>query len=312
MKMLNTTIASLSVLLLVIFASCKKTAPTAMNMYNVKLTLQSQTFPIDDNGEVEMTSKDSVTVDYTLESPDEDMYTVTLNKTGTNTLTKTAITDNGKRRVYSGSFKFKASDIGAGVTSYRIFPLNKEGVYLGDGYKKITIHVLSDLKYYSNIKVYMADTTKNEPCYLSASGEGPNLYSYTSGADNSTKIDFGFRCTITENPREVKPYMYSLSANPLPFTPYDISSWTKRVTLFSAPISGSAATWISRFNTGPKIEAEAKAVNINLTSSPELKANNFVFFKTPEGKYGVIFVAGKYDDYQKRPYLWLSYKMPDY
>lgn len=312
MKILNTTIASLSVLLLVIFASCKKTAPSLLNMYNVKLTLEGQPFAIDENGEVEMNSKDSVTVNYTLESPDEDMYTVTLNKTGTNTLTKTAITDGGKRRVYSGSFKFFAKDLGAGTTSYRIFATNKEGVYLGDGYKKVTIHVVSDLKYYSNIKVYMADTTKNEPCYLSTTLDGPTLYSYNTGATNSAKIDFGFRCTITDNPREVKPFMYSLSANPLPFAPYDISSWTKRSTLFSAPISGSAATWISRFNTGLKIETEAKAANINLTSSAELKANNFVFFKTPEGKYGVIFVAGKYDDSQKRPYLWLSYKMPDY
>lgn len=312
MKIRNTTIASVSVLLLGIFASCKKTAPTAMNMYNVKLTFESKTFPMNENGEVEITSKDSVTIDYTLESPDEDMYTVTLNKTGTNTLTKTAITDNGKRRVYSGSFKFLAKDLGAGITSYRIFPLNKEGVYLGDGYKKITIHVLSDLKYYSNIKVYMADTTKNEPCYLSAGYDGPTLYNYTSGAANSAKIDFGFYCTITENPRKVHPFMYSLSANPLPFAPYDISSWpTKRVTLFSAPVSGSTGTWITRFNTGPKIEAEAKAATINQTSSPELKPGNFVFFKTPEGKYGVLLVINQYDDYLKRPYLWVSYKMPD-
>lgn len=318
MKIINTTIASLSVLLLVIFASCKKTAPTVMNMYNVKLTInQSQPFELDDNLEVEMTSKDSVTIDYTLESPDADMYMVNLYKNGGNAVVqKIPITDDGKRRVYSGSFKFLAKDLGAGQTTYRIWPIDRNGVYLGDGYKKITINVLSDLKYYSNIKVFMPDTTgKVDPCYLSLT-DGPSTYSYTTGAANSAKIDFGFYCKVVISGGNVvwTPYMYSPSANPLPFTPYDISTWTKRGTLFSAPVTSNAttATWKTRFNTGPKIEAEAKAVNINLTSSPALAANNFVFFKTPEGKYGVIFIVNKYEDSQKRRYVWLSYKMPDY
>src|ERR1044072_4943122 len=122
MKILNTTIASLSVLLLVIFAACKKTAPSVMNMYNVKLSITNSTpFVLDDNLEVEMTSKDSVTIDYTLESPDADMYMVNLYKNGGNAVVqKIAITDDGKRRVYSGSFKFLAKDLGAGQTTYRV------------------------------------------------------------------------------------------------------------------------------------------------------------------------------------------------
>jgi hypothetical protein len=319
MKIRHTTKVLLPVLLLVMFASCKKDAPSIFDMFKVKLTFnQSEPYAVDENGDIEITSKDSVLIDYTIESPDEDMYAICLYKTGTTSpAQKIPITDDGKRRVYSGTFKFKASDLGAGLSTFRIWPLDKIGVYLGDGYKKVTINVLSDLKYYSNIKVFMPDTTgKVEPCYLSAGIDGPGLYSYTTGAANSAKIDFGFYCqvTIVNGKEEWKPYMYSPSANPLPFTPYDISTWTKRGTLFSAPVTSnaSAATWKTRFNTGPKIEAEAKLVNINLTSSPELKANNFVFFKTPEGKYGVIFIINKYEDYQKRKYVWLSYKMPDY
>lgn len=318
MKISHTTKALLPVLLLVMFASCKKDSPSIFDMFKVKLTFnQSQPYSVDENGEIELNSKDSVLIDYTIESPDEDMYMICLYKAGANLPEqKIAITDDGKRRVYSGSFKFLAKDLGAGLTSYRIWPLDKGGIYLGDGYKKVTINVLSDLKYYSNIKVFMPDTTgKVNPCYLSVGDNGPSLNSYTTGADNSAKIDFGFYCKVIQvNPTTTRTdyYMYSLTANPLPFVPYDISSWTKRGTLFSAPVSGTAALWKTRFSTGPKIEAEAKAANINLTSSPVLQANNFVFFKTPEGKYGVIFIQSLNVDYLLRPYIWMSYKTPDY
>lgn len=318
MKIKHTTIALLPVLLLVIFASCKKTAPNIFNMFKVKVTFnQSQPYAVDENGDIEITSKDSVLIDYTVESPDEDMYVICLYKEGGNLpVQKISITDAGKRRVYSGTFKLYAKDLGAGLTSYRIWPLDKIGVYLGDGDKNVTVNVLSDLKYYSNIKVFMPDTTgKVDPCYLSVS-DGPGTYSYTTGAANSAKIDFGFYCKVTVSGGNIvwTPYMYSPSASPLPFAPYDISSWTKRGTLFSAPVTSnvSTSTWKTRFNTGPRIEAEAKAVPINLTSSPALAANNFVFYKTPEGKYGVIFVINKYEDSQKRRYVWLSYKTPDY
>jgi hypothetical protein len=320
MKIRHTTKALLPVLLLVMFASCKKDAPSIFDMFKVKLTFnQGQPYAVDENGDIEITSKDEVIIDYTIESPDEDMYVICLYKNGGNApVQKIPITDDGKRRVYSGTFKFKASDLGAGQTTYRIWPLDKIGVYMGDGYKKVTINVLSDLKYYSNIKVFMPDTTgKVDPCYLSLGDAGPDLYSYTTGAANSAKIDFGFYSKVVQvNPTTTRldHYMYSLTASPLPFTPYDISSWAKRGTLFSAPVTSNAtaATWKTRFNTGAKIEAEAKAVNINLTSSPVIAANNFVFFKTPEGKYGVMFIQSLSQDYLLRRYIWLSYKMPDY
>src|SRR5690242_742288 len=123
MKIRHKTKALLPVLLLVMFASCKKEAPSILNMFKVKLTFnQSQPNAVDENGEIELTSKDSVLIDYTIESPDEDMYIICLYKAGANQPEqKIAITDDGKRRVYSGTFKFKASDLGAGSTSYRIW-----------------------------------------------------------------------------------------------------------------------------------------------------------------------------------------------
>lgn len=318
MKIRHTILTSISVLLLVVFASCKKTAPNIFNQFPVKLTF-NQTAPnaVDEKGEIEVTSKDTVLIDYTIESPDEDMYMICLYETGGNLpVIKVPITDAGKRRVYSGTFKLKADSIGTGLSSYRIWPLNQAGIYLGDGYKKVTINVIPDMIYLSNLKVFVADTVgKSSPCYLSV--RDGKTYSYTTGADNSNNIDLGFYAkmvtsngTTTEN-----MYMYSLSANALPFTPYDVSSWTKRGTLFSAPITGgSVDTWRSRFNAAPRIIAEATAssVKINLTSATTaLAANQFIFFKTPEGKYGVMWIQSVNYDYMLRRYAWLHIKMPE-
>jgi hypothetical protein len=318
MKIQHTTKALLPVLLLAMFASCKKEAPSIFDMFNVQLTFnQSQPYAVDENGEIEITTKDSVLIDYTIESPDKDMYMICLYRNGANSpAQKIPITDDGKRRVYSGTFKFLAKDLGAGLSSYRIWSLDKDGVYLGDGYKKVTINVLSDLKYFANRKLFAADTVgKVAPCYLSVN-EG-NTYSYTTGASNSGNLDFGlYKKVVQSGSNTVNQYfLYSLTANPLPFVPYDISSWTKRATLFSAPTNKDANvnTFKTRFNTGPKIEAEAKAVNINLTTHPSaLAANNFIFFKTPEGKYGVIFIISvDNEDYTGRKYIVMSYKMQE-
>ena len=318
MKIRHTIIASIPVLLLVIFASCKKTAPSIFNQFPVVLNYQL-TAPntIEEQGEIEIASKDSVIIDYTIESPNEDMYIICLYETGSNLpVQKIPITDNGKRRVYSGKFTIKASDIGAGSTTYRIWPLNQSGVYLGDGYKKVTIHVVPDMIYLSNRKVFVADTVgKVDPCYLSL--KDGKTYSYTTGANNSNSIDLGFyqKVVMVSGKPEAQMFMYSLSANPLPFVPYDISSWTKRGTLFSAPQSGATIdNWRSRFNTGPNIlrEATSSSVKINLTSATaKLAGNQYIFFKTPEDKYGVIWVQSITFDYQLRQYAWLAIKMPE-
>jgi hypothetical protein len=156
---------------------------------------------------------------------------------------------------------------------------------------------------------------KANPCYLSL--KDGNTYSYTTGASKSESIDVGFyaKWAMVNNLLTEQMFMYSLSANPLPFVPYDISSWTKRGTLFSAPITGgSIDSWRSRFNTGPRIIAEATApsVKINLASATTaLAANQYIFFKTPEGKYGVMWIQSINYDYMLRRYAWLAIKMPE-
>lgn len=314
-KLRTITLASLAIVLLSLLGACKKEFPSILDMFDVKLTLnQSVPYAVDADGVIDINSSDSVLIDFTLESPTQDMYMICLYKTGGNApAQKIPITDAAKRRLFSGSFKFYAKDLGAGASSYRIWALDKDGVYLGDGYKTITINVLSDLKHFSNRKIFVPDTIgKVNPCYLSIN-DG-NLYSYTTGSSNSGNIDFGFyqKFDLVNGIPTERLHMYSLSANPLPFTAYDISTWTKRVTLFSAPVTSnaSATTFRTRFNTGPKIEEEAKKVTINLTStSTPLASNQFIFFKTPEGKYGVLFIQAFSTDYLFKRYIQLAYRI---
>ncbi|MCH5720278.1 hypothetical protein [Niabella hibiscisoli] len=257
-------------------------------------------------------------LDYTIESPDADMYQIALYKTGaTSPALKIPITDAAQRRTFSGKFKLYAKDLGAGTTSYRIWAYDKDGVYLGDGGKLISITVTPDLLFFTNRRIYVADSMdKTDECYLSIS-DG-KLYSYTTAASHSATIDLG-SFTRKDTVRNasgavtsvtVNNYFYSLSSDPLPFGHYDISSWTKRATLFSAPATGSIADFNNNLNTGAKILAAAKTKTINLKNiTTALAANQLIYFKTPEEKYGVIFVHALAVDYRDHRYTQVSYKI---
>ena len=315
MKSINNKTIFLALSALLFLVGCKKESPNIFDMFDVKLTFhESVPYAIGDDAIAEINGTDSVLVDYTIESPTKDMYLVCLYKTGgTSPIQKIPLPD-GKRKAYSGTFKFYAKDLGAGTTSYRIWAVDKDGVYLGDGYKTITINVLSDIRYLSLRKVFMPDSVgKVNESFLSID-EG-KTYSYTTGKANSAKIDFGIYRDTVLNALGVqigwKSYLYSTAAAPNPFVPYDISTWTKRATLFSAPVAGTAATFRSMFSTAAKIIEEAKKKTINLTKiTTGLTSNQFIYFLTPEGKYGVIMIQSFNFDYMGRPYITMSYKMP--
>jgi hypothetical protein len=294
-------------------ASCKKESKNIFNMFDVSLTLHNDK-PNAVSEYVEANPGDSLVVDFTINSQTKDMYMICVLKVGSNTpFIKIPVTDAGKRRSYSGVIDLVA-DQGVGTTSYRIWALDKEGVYLGDGYKKITIHVLADYRHLPNRSLYFPDSAgRQSNCYLSLS-KG-TTYSYTTGAEHAADIDLGIYRKPVFNPTtgDLIGYtinLYSLSASPNPFTPYDVSSWTKRATLFSAPVNGSANNFRDMFKTGKAIEAEAKKKTINLTQiSGGLLANQFVYFLTPEGKYGVLMVNAYTDDYNGQPFMNVSVKI---
>lgn len=304
--------------------------PNVLNMFHVKVTLhQSEPYAMTNEDVININPSDSVLLDFTIESPEADMYQVALYKTGGGLpQQRIPVTDTMDRRIYSGQFMFYGRDLGAGsTTTYRIWANDRSGVYLGDGGRKFTINVSSDMQYYTNKRVFLPDSLEGvEPCYLSLS-DG-KLYSYTTGADHSESIDLGVfsrKDTIIKSPGDTTfntaTYLYSLSADPLPFQSYDVGSWTKRKTLFSKTVNkGSVNDMAKKFNTADKIESEARKQDINLTMYPgsaeealdkPIASGQYIYFLTPEGKYGVILIQSISDDYRQETYLQLFWRIQD-
>ncbi len=291
MKLIN-KYAAFAIVMTVIFGSCKKETSNIFNMFDdVKVTYHANSpYAVTDYKEVN--PGDSVYLEYTIESANKDMYAVAIFETSAAIPTKIFL-DDSQRRSYSGVVKLKM-DTRVGKVSYRIWALDKGGVYLGDGYKTITLDVKSDYNYWAGRELKMPDTLeKVNDCYFALStGE---LFNYGNGAANSAKIDMGlFRVPAfdakTGDLIGYKYDVYSLASNPLPFTAYDISSWTKRGTKFSAPKTGQSSAFLN-LRTGDKIMSAAKSAKPTATrTSTGLTGGSLFYFLTPEGKYGAIYV----------------------
>ncbi len=146
-----------------------------------------------------------------------------------------------------------------------------------------------------NILVCMSqvpDTTaKTNTCYLAATTG--DLYSYTTGAANSAKIDLGIYFDTTGRASssatdDLKFCVYALSAAQPQLAFYDISTWTKNATIMKKATSPA-------FNTLTSGGALRSAGITNLASGTankitQLVANNQVFFKTSTGKVGCMLV----------------------
>jgi hypothetical protein len=303
MKYQNIRVLAVTIALCGWLASCKKESANIFNMFDVTLDLHTDK-PNAASEYTEANPGDTMLIDFTINSPTKDMYMISVLKVGSNTpFLKIPITDAGKRRTYSDVVKVVADK--AGETSYRVWAVDEDGVYLGDGYKKITINVVSDYKHLPNRLVYLPDTVgKSLNCFLSL--DKGTTFSYTTGAANSADIDLGIY-GVPQSNGTYKYFIYSLSADPSPFTPYDISGWTKRATLFAAQ-QGNITEFRDKLATGLAIETEAKKKNINLKST-EVASGKYVFFLTPDGKYGALMINAGTDDYLERPFVNVSIKI---
>jgi hypothetical protein len=245
--------------------------------------------------------KDSISFDFTITS-DQDMKYVGIQKNPTNNSTfvvKDTLNDANKHS-YAAVKKLAADSI-AGVYKYRIVALDALGVYLGS--KDVVITVTSDFDYFSFRELQMPDTVaKKNKCYFSAATG--KAFSYSEGAANSALIDFGYFFDTTKvmvgSPAVATPKghtIYALNAN-VPFTPYDISTWTKNATLFklsttvtfasitsrgalrTAAIAALSSSPVSRVSTTDRATASQSS---HLTGA-------VILFKTVAGKYGVLTV----------------------
>jgi len=273
-----------------LFTACKKETTNIFNMFeDVTVTYSAKSpYAVTDYKDVNV--GDSVYIEYTIESAKTDMYVACIFETSSAIPTKINL-DASQRRKATGIVKLKM-DTRVGKISYRIWALDKGGIYLGDGYKTITLNVLPDYKYWASRELFIPDSVgKTSNSYISLT-DG-QLFSYANGKDNTNKIDLGlYRVPVTANGVNGYIYnVYALDANPLPFNAYDISTWTnKRATLVAAPKTGQASAFTA-LRTGAQLVTAGKSAKPTLKSiTTGLGAGSLFYFLTPEGKYGAFYV----------------------
>ena len=314
-KILRLFLFALSVLIL---NSCKKEAENIFTMFDDVTVTFNNSDPRCVTDYKLVNDKDEVWIDYTINSPNQDMYSVIVERTtGTGFDRQTFTPTAQQRKSYSNIFKYKLQR--DGKTSFRVYAMNQKGVYIGDGYKKVVVEGSPSYKIFANRTIYLPDTlTKVLPSFFSLNDA--TSYSYTDGKANSAKIDFGiYRKMYTNTSTGATEYalnLYSISTPTNPFAIYDISSWDpKRTTKFSAPITSQATPFVNSAVSGSTIETLAKARTINLnatvgtTATNGLAAGSAVFFLTQEGKYGMMLINNVTADYEKKPLINVSIKI---
>lgn len=303
---------------LFILTSCKKEAESIFDAFEDVTVAFNNSDPRAVVDYKQVNDNTEVWVDFTINSANEDMYTVTVERTtGTGFDRSTVYTlTNDQRRSFSNVFKYTMQR--DGQTSFRVFARNQKGVYIGDGYKKVVVDVNPSFKIFANRTIYIPDTVaKVLPSFFSLN-DGAS-FSYNDGKANAAKIDFGiYRKPYTNSSggTEYAINLYSISTPVSPLTVYDVSTWDpKRTTKFSAPIASQANIFGNNAVSSSTIETLAKARTINLnatvgaTAAAGLAAGSAVFFLTPEGKYGMMLINSVTSDFEKRPLINVSVKV---
>lgn len=301
-----------------LLSACKKESENIFTMFDAVTVTFNNSDPRSVVDYKTVNDKDEVWIDYTINSTNEEMYSVVVERTtGTGFDRQTFRPAATERKSYSNIFKYVFQR--DGQTSFRVYALNQKGVYIGDGYKKVVVDVNPSYKIFTNRVVYLPDTTaKTLTSFFSLNNA--TAYNYTDGQTNADKIDFGifrrayFDANTNQTLYAINLYSPGTPVNPFPI--YDINSWTpKRTTKFSAPIASQATAFLTSAVSGSTIEALAKARTINLnatvgtTAATGLVQGSAVFFLTQEGKYGMIYINAITSDYEKRPYINISVKM---
>jgi hypothetical protein len=268
----------------VVFTACEKKVDP-IDTYTVKVDLKNSggKFVTADK---EVNPKDSIYFDFDITS-EVDMQYVEILKNGTR-LDTFNIPAGANRRSFSKVKGYRA-DSAAGKYEYRIVGRGTQARYLGDGDKKVTLTVIPDFNFWSYRLLFVPDTTNktNKTYYSTTDGK---TYSYSEGAANSAKIDFGYYYdTTTAN----KHTIYALNAPQPLLSFYDISTWTKNATVFKK--MPSAVNFVSQLTSSGAINTLIKG---NMTSGTSTKVttlstsagNNVIGFKTADGKYGAILI----------------------
>jgi hypothetical protein len=244
-------------------------------------------------GDVTLNPKDSIYFDFTISSP-ADMAYIEIQKNGVRIDT---FRTNATNKKSFSLIKGYQVDSAAGDYSYRVLARDARAVFMGDGGKMFTVTVTPDFKFWSYRIVQVPDTVAkiNKTYYSTSDGK---TYSYSDGAAISGSIDFGYYwdttgrgTTVTTD--DLKHTIYSLNAAQPQLSYYDISSWTKNVTLLKK--MPTSVNFVTGLTSGGAIQT---LIGGNMTSGTSSKVtlvsttagSNVIGFKTAAGKFGAILI----------------------
>lgn len=299
------------------FTSCEREAENIFNMFEgVKVTFHDGgPYSVVEN--TVLNDGDSVRIYFTIASEHEDMFKVVVDSSTINGQPgeRTILTKESERRSYSGVIKHKMKR--DGKMTFRFFALNRLDNYIGDGYTSITVEGRPSYVHLPRRRLYDPEVGNAEKPSFYSIGEGV-AYSYEEAQAHADKIDFAVYTIPDERQQHLDRLaynFYSLDVEENPVPEFDISGWEKRATLFSAPIGGGRSTFEQVLISASAIEEEAKKRQINLKEiktsewDKALGPDNLVYFLTPEGKYGAIFVHQNTKDRDSKEYVSISTKM---
>lgn len=307
------------VAILLAFNACKVESENLYTMFeDVKVTFQKNSeYAIVEDAVVN--DGDSVHIYFTITSAKEDMMSVVVDSTnGTGTWSIVTIpTSENERRSFSGVRKFKMQR--DGKMTFRFYAMNEKNVYIGDGYTSITVDARPSYNLFADRRLYAPVEGKDDPSFLSLlTGK---TYNYSEATAVSDQIDFGIDTIFDSTPGNTAFLVYNLYAltvdeYPVPY--YDVSGWTKRETKFSAPLSFSNSRnfFTQTLVSSSRIETETMKQTIDkeqtngvVYNSGGMVATQIIYFQTPEGKYGAIYVNQATRDQQNRQYVSVDIKV---
>lgn len=276
----------------ILLTACeKKIDPVDTYSVNVDYRNSGAKFVTSD---VTVNPKDSIYFDFTITSQ-TDMSYVEIQKNGVR-IDTFRLNGAADKRTFSKIKGYRA-DSAAGDYSYRVLARNATAVFMGDGQKQFKVTVTPDFSFWSYRILAVPDSVaKTNKCYYS-SVDG-SLYSYSDGAANAAKIDFGFYwdttgrgTTVTTD--DLKHTIYALSSPQPQLGFYDITSWTKNNTLLKK--MPTSVNFVSNLTSGGAIQT---LIGGNMTSGTASKVtlvsttagSNVIGFKTAAGKFGAILI----------------------
>ncbi|WP_312789913.1 hypothetical protein [Sphingobacterium sp.] len=279
-------------LLLGTLLSCKREGDNIFNLFeDVSVTLHQE-----DERNIgtykDVAVGDSIFVDFTISSAAKDMHQVWIFYNGAGAAALRIPLSETEKRSFRYVYKIKADKVG--LSSFRIMAVDKEGVFMGDGYKSVTYNVQSDYAHLNNRILYMPDSVaQRSACFINLM-EG-KTYTYAEAKANPEKIDFGLYRTYTVGSNGTITYsynLYSLSLNTIPFKAFDFTDLAGkgRATYFSGIQNNQATAFLNTLTSGSTIQSNAisrKTTNLSLN---DLKVGSMFYFKTPDEKYGVVIV----------------------